>query len=653
MQGLRSATMSEVGFSYRPALDGMRCIAVAAVIVYHLDPRWLPGGFLGVDVFFTLSGYLITTLLLAEHRRNGRIGLPAFWARRARRLLPASLLVTIATVVWLAGESPAVQAVRHRDVIAAITNLMNWRLVASGQSYFESFTGASPLRHFWSLAVEEQFYLLWPALCLLLLRQHRIRTFIVFTALATVASVVACAWLYDSADPSRSYYGTDTRVHQILVGALLAFWLTRRGREGRPTATASGGTTARMGVVAAVALAASFALMTDTWSGYYRGGSLAIALLTALLIVAVETAPTASMTRALGAGPLAAIGRVSYGLYLWHWPIIVWIGVGAFGVESDLGLAAVRLIATAVIAAASYHLIERPIRHGRFTLLARPRNVAFVFSTALVLVGIASASITWNARPPTWATDPVERLRPAATVDNVVADEPPTRLGIVGDSVAASLAPGLTSTLGAQGWSIFDASAPGCPLTALAQGLDDGTEHPKNGHCAPTVTTLRSELLAFAPDVVLWHDLQSTLPVLLDGVVVPANDPQWSAAILEAWEQRAAEFRDVGAELIVVIPPLRSQDAEGACGNDRCDEIQRQDQRIRALTSVFIQRHAGDEWFHVLDLDPSVCPNGLPCPANVGGVELRLGGRDQTHFTPEGAAVMAPTLIAAIEAATR
>ena len=222
-------TQQHEGFGYRPALDGLRALAVGAVVAYHLDGHGLRGGFLGVDTFFVLSGFLITSLLLVELERTRGVALVAFWGRRLRRLLPALLGVVAAVGVYAWLFAPSMERASLRgDSVAGLLYVANWRFVASGQSYFDLFSAPSPLRHLWSLAIEEQFYLVWPlvvlgAAAIVGWRASLARIVVgLIAAIGAVASIVAMARLYDASDPSRAYYGTDARVHTILIGCLLA-----------------------------------------------------------------------------------------------------------------------------------------------------------------------------------------------------------------------------------------------------------------------------------------------------------------------------------------------------------------------------------------------------------------------------------------------
>ena len=246
-----SADPRAPAIAYQPALDGLRGVAVLAVLLYHGGVTWMRGGFLGVDLFFVLSGYLITTLLFVEWGRRRSIDLIAFWIRRARRLLPALALLVIGVMAYAAVVAGASEAGRIRgDGLASIFYVANWRFVASGQSYFDQFTTPSPLRHMWSLAIEEQFYLLWPVVVLALLKwRPSLRLFERLFAGGAIVSAVLMAVLYHPGDdPSRVYYGTDTRAQALLVGGTLAAILIRaRGAEGAAGAVRSVGTRRRRG----------------------------------------------------------------------------------------------------------------------------------------------------------------------------------------------------------------------------------------------------------------------------------------------------------------------------------------------------------------------------------------------------------------------
>ena len=433
--------------AYQPALDGIRALAVLAVIGYHDEYRWARGGFLGVDAFFVLSGFLITTLLLSEWRRHGRIAVVQFWARRARRLLPAA----IGVLVFVAMYTATVVATEARrsvgsDGLAALFYVANWRFVYSGQSYFQLFSAPSPLRHMWSLAIEEQFYLGWPIIAsvgLWLGRGSR-RVLGAMCGVGILGSVVAMAATYDTSNPSRAYYGTDTRAHTLLAGCLLAIWLWDR-----PLPT---GRILRWGgIVAAAIIVVAWSRVSATDSGFYRGGSLIFSLLVAIVIVAVLGG--GALGRALSLQPLVWTGTISYGLYLWHWPLNAWLVESRVGVGGT-ALNVIRLVVTFGAATASFYLLERPIRRGRLSTRVRwwAAPVAIAATAALVVVSTAGAQDTpsyvgggfgfpsqCRPRPPELRAAVNEQRRSHAPKTATLAH----RILLIGDSTACSFYPGL------------------------------------------------------------------------------------------------------------------------------------------------------------------------------------------------------------------
>ncbi len=353
---------------HMPGLDGVRAVAVAAVVVFHMDESWLPGGFLGVDVFFTLSGFLITSLLLAELDASNRVDFKRFYIRRARRLLPALYLVLVATsIAAMTVAQDAATRVRE-DVVAAFFYVTNWWYVLGETSYFEA-TGRPPmLQHLWSLAVEEQFYFVWPVLCWLLWKVGRTRGIRVGAIVGALASTVVMAWISiaqgmpDVADPSRVYFGSDTHAMTLLVGAALAtVWKASRinavvTARGRRAATG-------LGVVSLLALLATFWFVGYDSTFLYRGGFLVVGLVTAGFVAAASVTSSAFAT-VLGAQPLRWIGERSYGIYLWHWPVFMVLRPGIDLDADGLEVQALRLAITLALAELSYRFVETPIRHG-------------------------------------------------------------------------------------------------------------------------------------------------------------------------------------------------------------------------------------------------------------------------------------------------
>ncbi len=290
----------------------MRAFAVLSVFAYHLDAGWARGGFLGVDAFFVLSGFLITSLLVGEWRQNGTISFAAFWARRARRLLPALLLVLLGVAVFAGLQVPAEQLDRLRgDGLATLFYGANWRFIQSGQSYFDLWSTASPLRHMWSLAIEEQFYLVWPLITFACLRLARGRRWLLggVCIAGIAASITAMAVFYDASDPSRAYYGTDSRAHLLLIGAALALILGRWAPR-RSVARTSVNAVGRLGGVGCLA---AWIWVPDTAPWMYRGGYAIFGLCVAAVITSSVQPERFALKSLLSLGPLVWIGRISYG----------------------------------------------------------------------------------------------------------------------------------------------------------------------------------------------------------------------------------------------------------------------------------------------------------------------------------------------------
>jgi peptidoglycan/LPS O-acetylase OafA/YrhL len=354
------------GQRYMPGLDGLRALAVLAVIAYHEQFGWAPGGMLGVGVFFTLSGYLITDLLLGQWVASGRLNLGDFWLRRARRLLPALFVMLAVVTAWATVASPSRLAALRGAVAAAATYSSNWYYIATHSSYFARFAPPGPLDHLWSLAVEEQFYLVWPWLllagvcCLRSRRAGAVRWLALPTLALAAGSAVLMLMLYHPGyDPTRVYEGSDTRACGLLVGAALAMvWPSRR--ETGPARWA------RIGLdgagIAGLAVVGLMIWRVGQYSSFtYQGGLVVLSVATAG-VLAAAACPGSLVGAALGWRPLRWIGVRSYGIYLWHFPVIV-LTTPANAPE-DLPRAAVQVAASIGLAALSWRFVEEPIRHG-------------------------------------------------------------------------------------------------------------------------------------------------------------------------------------------------------------------------------------------------------------------------------------------------
>jgi peptidoglycan/LPS O-acetylase OafA/YrhL len=407
---------------YMPGLDGLRAIAVLAVIAFHLGLDSAPGGMLGVGVFFTLSGYLITDILLAQLNARGRIDLPAFWLARARRLLPALFVMLAIVVAWVTIFGPAQPSQFREGVVSAIFYVNNWQQIFADVSYFARFEAEGPLDHLWSLSVEEQFYILWPFLLLAgvkLVREHPLPSGVrprlaLLTLAGAIASTILMAALYEpSFDPSRLYFGTDTRAGGLLFGAALAMvWPSRKlSRRIAPQART---TLDALGVFGLFVIALMIWRVGELSPFLYRGGFVLLSLATVLVLMPL-THPACRLGAVLGAPPLRWVGVRSYAIYLWQTPVIVLTTPQGVQHEDDLVRSLMQVAAILAISALSWRFIEEPIRHGaigRFfarrrsvgwgwETFARPMQAAIV-ATGLVLViaaaGMAGVNSTSEAQ---------------------------------------------------------------------------------------------------------------------------------------------------------------------------------------------------------------------------------------------------------------
>ena len=357
--------------TYAPGLDGVRALAVAAVVVFHLGATWLGGGFLGVDVFFVLSGFLITSILLAEFHARGRIDIKNFYLRRARRLLPAlfTMLAVITLVTWVFARDEM-----HRlrgDVIAALTYCTNWTQIVWNRGYFAQLGRPSLLQHLWSLAVEEQFYLVWPVLLVGTLAIGRRWLPVVPVVLAGISLLLMASLFHEGTDPARVYYGTDTHISPMLVGAAVAVVVSMRRNAGVTRDTATGRAVADLAaLVGIIGLAWACVEVTYYSPGLYRGGYLLVGLAASAVIYAAARAGTLT-ARVLGWAPLVWIGKRSYAIYLWHWPILM---LSRPGIDLHWWKPLIIVLQVAVVVLAadlSFRYIERPIRSRGFRAFLR------------------------------------------------------------------------------------------------------------------------------------------------------------------------------------------------------------------------------------------------------------------------------------------
>ena len=630
-------------FPYHPALDGVRALAVVAVLMFHGGVAALGGGFLGVDAFFVLSGFLITSLLLGEHHRFGRVDLPAFWGRRARRLLPALLLLLVTVVVVSRGvlspeELPALRA----DAVAAIAYVANWRMMDRGGGYFAETAVPSPLQHTWSLGIEEQFYLLWPLLVvalLALIRRRRLRVLLLVCGAGAAASAFTAARLHTPADVDRAYYGTDSRALALLAGAALAVALAGRpaGEEARPV-------TRRILGSFAVAGAGVTGLLwvnadgTDPW--LYPGGLIAAALAVVAVLAHAVVSPRSPTARLLAVPPLVNLGRISYGVYLWHWPLFQWLNAERTGV-TGWQLLGVRVAATVAVAGGSYLLLEKPLRHARWT--RRPARTPALAGGAIA----ATVTVVLLATLPTSApADPDIRLDQILAVPSTavvpgsspaVATTPPPverpgrrtggkpRISIFGDSVAWSLGTYLPSQ------TKLDVKArgvQGCGIARLPDIRYIGLPHPNYPGCENWDRRWRSNVRTDDPDLaVILLDRWELMDRRLAGQYRHVGQPEYDAYLRKELDLAITVVTERGALPVILTAPYtrRAERPDGGLWPE--DEPERVD-AWNALLRAAAKRHDAV----VIDLNRHVCPDG-EFTWHAGGVRIRSDG---LHFTPTG-----------------
>jgi peptidoglycan/LPS O-acetylase OafA/YrhL len=459
---------------YRPGLDGLRALAVVGVLLYHAGVHWVPGGFLGVDLFFVISGYLITSLLIAEVERTGGISFAGFFRRRARRLLPALGLLLVVTTAALVAFWPDELAKVRGDIVASLGYVANWWFIVHHQSYFQATGRPSPLQHLWSLAVEEQFYLVWPATVgLLLAGSVATRRLKLVAAVAFGGAVASTAWMAVIAvshnvpyvaDASRVYFGTDTHAMGVLFGsgaAVVAILGERQGWMQR-----FGDALDIAGVVGLAGVCWAMTHTSEFVPALYRGGFLLFAALAALPVVAAGR-ERSWLGEGLGSAPLRWVGLRSYSLYLWHWPIFVFTRPQLDVPFTKGGDLLFRLALTFAAAEASYRWVEQPIRakglrawaEGIAAAVNFPRNwrTATALYAACVLIVVGAAGFMLSAHhtphpPPVSpvAVSPVAAHGAAAPTPAPAAASAPAPGGLptesmtaIGDSVMLGALPDL------------------------------------------------------------------------------------------------------------------------------------------------------------------------------------------------------------------
>src|SRR6266540_3085336 len=582
--------------AYQPALDGLRAMAILTIMLYHGEVSWPRGGYLSVDLFFVLSGYLITTLLLAEWEARATIDLKRFWSGRARRLLPALFRMLGGIAAYAVLLAPATGLARMRgDALATLLYVANWRFAFTHLSYFEQFGDSSPLTHMWTLGIEEQYYLLWPLLLIagLRLARGRLRPLLVGTLLALCASALTMAALYrPGVDPSRLYYGTDTRAQALLFGGALAVVLAMWDHRPLPRALVQVAAVVGFGGFLAMLL-----LIPDTVRWMYLGGFTMAAAACGLTVV-VAAQPGGWVRRIFSTPPLPAIGAISPERVHLH---------GAW-------LLALRMAATFVAAILSYRLVELPIRRGalRRRRLARPVTVGVAVAIVALLAvttapgrvpvaeGVALSGATGAAGLPT--------VTPSPTTATPSPGQPASRPNPGGDTEL------------------------GCGLVRAPIVLA-GSVQPVDPKCTTWPTRWRDKTAAFHPDVTLmmlggWEVLDHQV----DGRVLEPATPEYEQ-YLDSELQLAYDLVAPSSRRIAMlnVPCYHQPDT----GLDKSLAATRDDpsrgEWLNQVLGRFVAAHR--DRMVLLDLRSFLCPGGRYVD-RMDGVKVRYDG---VHFSKGGA----------------
>ena len=547
--------------THLPALDGLRGLAVLGVVFFH-SGAMLKGGYLGVDLFFVLSGFLITSILLAEHARAGRIQLGAFWVRRARRLFPALLGLMPAVAIYArVFAQPDELAGLRGDALATLAYVANWRAVFSHKSYWELFAAPSPLEHTWSLAIEEQFYVVWPLLVVgvLVVLRRSVRVLLAVTLLLTAGSVAAMLFLYAPDSTSRAYYGTDTRAAAIFVGAALAMVMGPEPKLG-PRARRW---LDPLGVVAVVGLGFAWARLDGQDPFLYRAGFW-LTELACLVLILCALAPGSFVARALSVRPLTYAGSISYGIYLWHWPIDCVLVPERVHI-GPLALLALRLASTLAIAMVSYRWLEQPIR-ARGLPFGKPFVVvpaSFALAACVVVVGTRArpsarpqplplSSVSVAAPPGNWPTPysvDSRTLPPASEL-------PPHTLRILtlGDSVSGKLGVALRYRQDEAHAFVAERGVGNCSIlqSLTITNLQNGPPTDAGGCAAKWVADV-TELRPDVTFIVLGGGYFARMEI--DGKKQDSCQPGWHAAYRARLESLAADMQPFTGRIVLMLAP--------------------------------------------------------------------------------------------------
>ena len=681
MQDDESA-ISHTRLAYLPALDGVRAFAVVAVMLFHGGVGHMGGGFMGVDAFFVLSGFLITSLLIGEWRQTFMIKLGAFWARRARRLLPALLMMLLFVAFFAAVIVPkGTYGALRLDSLSTLLYVSNWHFILASSNYFaqQNVANGSPLLHTWSLAVEEQFYLIWPLIVLGIL--YFTKSLKVLFGLCVTAALAGAVWtnvVYDSGrHTNRAFLGTDTRSQCLFIGCALAVGLVlvaqRSHEEGRlakgelwrPSSRTGRVAFGTLGIAGATTALVIWIVMPALSSFPYNGGFFLLGLSVAAVILAAVTAPRSLVPRFLSLAPIRYVGRISYGLYIWHWPIFIWLNSARTGQLVGWELFGVRAAVTFAVSVVSFHLVERPIRMGTFVSqwrawLVVPAGVGAVTvaliaatTTTPAVAGIPVTGIGTNGGSTTTTT----------TLPGTPAGAQPVRVLLFGDSVALTLGLGLSDSADQTkyGYVLSDKGILGCGVVNGPEvevlGAHDSTPSACDGSQftpgeAPDSQPWPYEWLAAMGEVkpnvvVLLAGRWEVVNRMYQGTWTDILNPVFAAYVKQQLNQASNLVTATGARMVFLTAPCTNE-GEQPDGAPWPEDDTRRIEAFNQLVREVVAEHPTTD--SVVDLDAATCPGGH-YTTTIHGIAVRRG--DGVHFTIAGGQYLVPKIMPPIVAAGR
>ena len=625
------------------ALDGLRGVALLIIMGFHFGVGWLQGGFFSLDIFYVLSGYLITGLLLGEYSKRRRIALSAFWLRRARRLLPA-LLVVLAVVTFYVRfvAPPGLYPEFRMSALSALFYFSNWWQIGASGNYFVANGAVSPLTHTWSLAVEEQFYLVWPLVVLAVMHFSRtfvrgVRLLLALSVAGVIASAAAMALLFSpTANLTRLYFGTDTHAQSILLGSVLACTLTmiqmRRGAGGMAPAASSHAGRHLLTALGIVGFAGTVALtyaLRGTSGFDYQGGFLLSACSAAAIIVGAVCVPFGPIAKLLSLRLLMWIGTISYGAYLWHFPVYIYFDPTRTGL-AGFSLLAVRFGSTFALAAASYYLIERPVMYGAFwrSLKAITPAMAFVAATVVVIV---AGTVAPEVAPVVAGTTLTASEHGALSRAGAFTKEP-VRFMLVGDSMAVTLAIGLqVASVPRYGVRFINRETLGCDLDNIPVIIANHVDQPVSDctHWRPLWANAVAQTRPNAVGMLLgrWDICDH----VYKGKIVHVGQPAWNAHLYDEINQAVDTFAAKGAKVVLfTMPDINAADeAPGSAAYAENDQS-----RVNAFNGI-VENVAAHRRSTVtlIDLNKKLDPHGS-FQLSIDGIAVRWA--DGVHISKAG-----------------